>query len=175
MKKIFIIFIFLFTSFFCFTSCDTAFIRAVNIKNDSDFTVSFSLKNCNSTVYTLEKNETICLDIYSNPNLNFMDNYRISYASGANDVLISNLETCTYTVVNNSLYDIKLSENNNMIGDNYGDTIIISAPTIVNNQIVYNSQIITLYKKYPAYEPSWSAVYNGTNTNAIDFITITEN
>ncbi|MFA6937266.1 MAG: hypothetical protein WCQ67_03450 [Treponema sp.] len=161
MKKIFSILCLTVVILFC--SCSNLFIRTVTITNSSDYNVSFTLENYqDKTVYSLNSKTSIDLELYSNPTINLINNPRVSYASGANNVLISNLKSYTYKITNKSFKEITLSEANKMLGTTYGDTVVMPASIINDDKTVqYSSKQVIVYTD----KPEWKAIYTSDNTS----------
>jgi hypothetical protein len=158
MKKI-IPFIF---SLFLFFGCDSFIQHDFLIQNNSNMTVSFSLKNYGDNQYTLTPGEEVNLFLYDNPQLIFIDNPRVSFISGVDSGIINNLDKKTVSVYNPLDVPVVLADKNNMLGDNYGDTYELPPNSITSINIYSSSlNLAATYKN------------NGKTFNVIDKLEFT--
>lgn len=117
MKKVFILFLL----FLSFVSCDTFMLHDFEIKNDSSCDVSFRLvKYSDKNIYDLATGASLVLDLYDDPDIEFINHERVYFVSGNSSGHIYDLQKYSYLVVNNSNYDVYLSEKNGMLGDTFG-------------------------------------------------------
>ncbi len=125
---------------FLFLSCDSFIQHNFSIQNNSDITVSFSVKNYGNKQYTLSPEEKINLFLFDNPQLTFVDNPRVYFVSGVDSGVIKNLVKKTVSVYNPLDVKVLLSDKNKMLGDNYGDTYEL-LPNAITSINIYSSNL----------------------------------
>lgn len=127
-------------------SCNNLFKHDFKITNDSTEEVSFTINGYEDKIYKLSSNESIILNLYSNPQFTFNPaNPRLSYASGTSTSTIYHRKNYQCIVENKTSRDINFYEVNNLaLNDNNetefnlqsGQSIIISVYT--ENPQFYN-------------------------------------
>jgi hypothetical protein len=118
---------FLFCFAILFVSCDTFMLHDFEIKNDSSCDVSFRLvKYSDKNIYALASGASLILDLYDQPDIEFINHERVYFVSGNSSGHIYDLQKYSYLVVNNGNYDVHLSEKNGMLGDTFGNVEKIS-------------------------------------------------
>ena len=187
MKKNFILIALLST--LIFASCDNTFTTnkwPYRIQNDSSLTVTVNLSSGAS--YTLNSGEYIDITKLTSDTVSLADNPRanfkevISGYTELNYIYITDMTSYLYTVINKSNYNIRLYENNYMLGSDYS-TNYYDIPANEDKDIStadYTPVTLTLYTN----NPSWSAIYkkgdndtyyNIENKSAISELIISKN
>ncbi|MBR1722867.1 MAG: hypothetical protein IJ727_10365 [Treponema sp.] len=147
-------------------SCsETMTMHDFEIENKSSKTVDFQLiKYSDKSTHTLFPNEKIILKLYDHPKFTILNNSRVSYISDFSYAYFYDMPSYNYTVTNSCLYDVTLSESNNMLGKNAGDVYTLKAD---------DSTEIIVYSKSPNYVAYYEK--DGEKYNAINYLNFLEN
>lgn len=141
MKKLFFI---LFP--FLFLSCKSGYFTGIydyEYVNNSSSTVTFSIDN--DKTYTLEPKQSVTVTHNNDDSYHFLNNPRVKAHKECKKqyayyyIYIDDLDYTNMTFFNYSNYDIIITELNGLLGDKYGDFLIVEAGKTKTSKVYTSS------------------------------------
>lgn len=158
--------------FFClialsFISCSNGYWTGdwdYTFTNKSSVTVSFKVDN-NDTMFTLASGETITINMNNKDNYSLYNHPRVNvektFKNGKGYYDIYDLTCINQSVFNSSEHDIILSENNGLLGEKYGDTVLLKAGQTTD---------IKVYTSSPSYKAIFADNYYPADLSLLSFV-----
>lgn len=130
---------------FILFSCNSAFKDDYTITNISSSEANFTVKENGNDIYTLSAGEKKDFTLYDYPKITIVSKAHQTYAYDNGDINITDMKKYSLYIENQTLLEITLTEENDLLED-YGTVLTIS-PESTKDSYAYGNSFIAIDSK----------------------------